>query len=410
MNPPHTNWAGNVVFAAERLEEPGSVQELCAVVKAAARAKAIGSRHSFSSVIDTDGVLISTERLTAIELEKTSGQVRVGAGVRYGDLLPVLRSEGRTLTNLASLPHITVVGAAATATHGSGAHHQCLASSVLALELVLADGSAITVDRNDPRFNGGVVGLGALGVVSSLTLATVDDFSIAQWVFEDLPWSAVEGSLLQLLDLGYSASLFLSWTGEAVEELLIKTTEQVAPEAPGRPARSTRHPVPGADPRHCTPQLGVLGPAGDRLPHFLYGGVPSAGAELQSEWMVESCHAPEAFRALRLIGPEIAAALFVSEIRTVAADEFWLSPFCGRDSVAFHFTWKPTDAAWPAIARVESVLRDFDARPHWGKLFSPDPALLQDLYPRYDDFRRLRRDLDPSGKFVNSFLTAVGLT
>jgi alditol oxidase len=409
MSSPPRNWAGNVVFAAGRVEEPGSVGQLSAVVNAAAKAKAVGSRHSFSGVIDTDGVLVSTEGLSAIELEETSGHVCVGAGVRYGDLLRVLRSEGRTLTNLASLPHITVAGAAATATHGSGAQHQCLASSVVALELVLADGSAISVDRDDLRFNGAVVGLGALGLVSSLTLATVEDFSIAQWVFEDVPWAVAEGSLLQLLDLGYSASFFLSWTGEAVEQFLIKTTERVAPEAPGRPARRMRHPVPGADPRHCTPQLGVLGPAGDRVPHFLQGGVPSAGAELQSEWMVERCRAPDAFGALRPIGPEIAPALFVSEIRTVAADEFWLSPFYGRDSVAFHFTWKPTDAAWPAIARVESVLRDFDARPHWGKLFSPDPALLQDLYPRYDDFRRLRGDLDPTGKFVNPFLIGVGL-
>jgi xylitol oxidase len=408
VDSPHRNWAGNLVFAAGRFEEPASPGELGALIEAAAKAKAIGSRHSFSGVIDTDGVLISTGRLTSIELHEAGGRVRVGAGVRYGDLLRVLHSEGRTLTNLASLPHITVAGATATATHGSGAH-QSLASSVVALELVLGDGSAISVDRNDRRFDGAVVGLGALGLVTSLTLATVEDFTVAQWVFEDVPWPAAEGSLLQLLDLGYSASFFLSWSGEAVEQLLIKTTEQVAPEAPGRLARGMRHPVPGADPRHCTPQLGVPGPAGDRLPHFFYGGVPSSGAELQSEWMVERCRAPEAFGALRRLGPEIAAALFVSEIRTVAADELWLSPFYGCDSVAFHFTWKPTDAAWPAIARVESVLRDFDARPHWGKLFSPDPALLQDLYPRYDDFRRLRRELDPTGKFVNPFLIAVGL-
>ena len=278
-----------------------------------------------------------------------------------------------------------------------------------ALELVLADGSLHRLERGDPDFDGAVVSLGALGVVTALTLDTVPAFDLCQSIFEDLPWASAEDALGDLLATGYSTSLFLSWDGAAIEQVWVKAPEAVGAFHGARPASTALNPIAGGDPKYCTDQLGVAGPAAERLPHFRLDGVPSAGAELQLEYAVAAADAPAAFRALRAVGAQVAPVLHVAEIRAIAADRFWLSPFYERDSVAFHFTWKPDPAPLDAVAAIEEALRPFSPRPHWGKLFSYDRAFLGEVYPRLDDFRSLQARLDPHGKFRNSFLDAFVL-
>jgi alditol oxidase len=401
-----SNWARNLSFAAAALAAPRDVRELGAVVRDASRVHAVGSGHSFSAVADTTGTLVATEHLSFIGTVG-AGVVRVGGGARYGDVSRGLADQGSALANLGSLPHITVAGAVATATHGSGAAQPSLAAAVRSLELVLADGSPAEIDQDDPRFSGAVVALGALGVVSALTLEVVPAFEIAQTVYEGIPWAVVDDGLLDLLALGYSTSVFVDWGGPSLRLLWVKAKPGEDVDAFGFPAAGPRHPIPGADPRHCTEQLGLPGPSGERLPHFRLDGVPSAGRELQSEYAVPATHAGAAVRALRRIGAQIAPCLQVGEIRAVAADELWLSPFFERDSVTFHFTWSQAPEVAAAISTVERALAPFDPRPHWGKLFAFPPEHLQRVYPRLRDFLRLRRQLDPHGKFVNQFVAEL---
>ena len=166
------------------------------------------------------------------------------------------------------------------------------------------------------------------------------------------------------------------------------------------PTAEPRNPVPGADWENATEQLGVRGPSHERLPHFRLGFTPSSGAELQTELLVPREHGAAAITALRSLGALMAPLLFVSEIRSVAADALWLSPFYERDTVAFHFTWKPLPAEVLALLpRMESALAPFGVRPHWGKLFTRPVA-----YPRHADFVALAHELDPGGKFRNDFV------
>ena len=402
------NWAGNVSYSTTRILRPRSVEEAQELIAGAETIRPLGTRHSFSLVADAAGALLSTEHLDRIvEIGETT--VTVEAGIRYGELSSTLRDHGLAVANLASLPHISVGGAVATGTHGSGVSNKSLAAAVSALELVCADGSIRRLSRGDADFDGAVVALGALGLVARASLDVVPAFELRQYVFEDLPWSAVDMHLDEILAAGYSVSLFTAWTERGVDQVWLKTTEEQSAQDSyfgATPATQPRNPVPGARWENCTEQLGVPGPSGERLPHFRLGFTPSGGAELQSEYVVARGHGAEALRELRRLGPAISPLLLISEIRTIAADTLWLSPFYERDSIAFHFTWKPLAADVQAVLpRIEAALAPFAARPHWGKLFVASPQELEAVYPKLPAFRQLREQLDSSDKFGNAFST-----
>jgi xylitol oxidase len=402
------NWAGNVSYSTARILRPRSVEEAQELIAGTETIRPLGTRHSFSLVADAAGALLSTEHLDRIvEIGETT--VTVEAGIRYGELSSTLRDHGLAVANLASLPHISVGGAVATGTHGSGVSNKSLAAGVSALELVCADGSIRRLSRGDADFDGAVVALGALGLVARASLDVVPAFELRQYVFEDLPWSAVDMHLDEILAAGYSVSLFTAWTERGVDQVWLKTTEEQSAQDSyfgATPATQPRNPVPGARWENCTAQLGVPGPSGERLPHFRLGFTPSGGAELQSEYAVAREHGAEALRKLRRLGPAISPLLLISEIRTIAADTLWLSPFYERDSIAFHFTWKPLAADVQAVLpQIEAALAPFAARPHWGKLFVASPQELEAVYPKLPAFRQLREQLDSSDKFGNAFST-----
>ncbi len=408
-----TNWAGNVRYGARRLHRPGSVAQLQQLVADAERVRAVGSGHSFNRFVDSPGDLVSLADLPPVmDIDSERHAVTVAAGVRYGELAQRLHLAGYALANLASLPHISVGGAVATGTHGSGDHVGSMAGAVSAVEQIGPDGQLVTVTRDSDRFDGYVVGLGALGIVTRLTLDLVPPFEIRQYVYDDLPLTQLDRHFADILGSAYSVSLFTDWTGPRIHQLWRKVrVDQPNPWRPvpdwldATPADGPRHPIAGLPASSCTEQLGRPGPWHLRLPHFRPGYTPSSGAELQSEYLLPREHAVEALAALDRIRDRIAPVLQICEIRTVAADRLWLSPSHGRDSAAFHFTWVPDG---PAVARVlaaiEEALAPFGARPHWGKVFGTPPGVVAELYPRYDDFRALRRDLDPSGKFGNHLL------
>jgi xylitol oxidase len=384
---------------------PATVEEAQALVAAEPAIRALGTRHSFSRLADANRVLLSTERLDRI-VEIGDGTVTVEAGIRYGELGSALSEHGLAVANYASLPHISVGGAAATATHGSGLANPSLASAVAAIELIAADGELLTLRRGDPDFDGAVVSLGALGVAARIELEVVPERELRQVVYDFLPWNVVEERLEEVLGGAYSVSLFTLWTEAGVDQVWVKSVDHPGPQWFGAPAaRAPRHPVLGADPVHCTEQLGIPGPSGDRLPHFRLGFVPSGGDELQTELIVAREHGPAVVRELRKLGVLLTPLLLTSEIRAIAADSYWLSPFDARDSFAFHFTWKPLEReVLAAIAVVEAALAPYAPRPHWGKVFVSSPA---ERYPRLDAFRELRRRLDPDGKFLNELVAQL---
>jgi xylitol oxidase len=399
------NWAGNITYSTTRILRPRSTAEAQEMIAGAETLRPLGTRHSFSLVGDSAGVLLSTEHLDRI-VEIGDGTVAVEAGIRYGELSSALHEHGLALPNLASLPHISVGGAIATGTHGSGARNRSLAAGVSSLELVRADGSIGRLGRGDADFDGAVVSLGALGLVTRASLDVVPAFELRQYVFEQLPWSAALTDLDAILAGGYSVSLFTTWAEPAVGQVWVKTEERLGSSYFGAtPATQPRNPVPGASPENSTEQLGVPGPSYERLPHFRLGFTPSSGAELQTEYVVPREHGADAVRELRHLGDVISPLLFVAEIRAVAADTLWLSPFHEQDSVAFHFTWKPRpDAVQAVLPAIETALAPFRVRPHWGKLFAASAQELDAVYPKLPDFRRLVRRLDGGGKFRNVFI------
>jgi alditol oxidase len=404
------NWAGTHAYRATRIHRPSTVEELQEIVARAPRIRVLGSRHSFSDVADS-AELVSLEGLPAdIVVDRDRMTVSVGAGVRYGELAEALNAEGLALHNLASLPHISVAGAIATATHGSGDGNGNLATAVCGLQLVTSDGELIDVARGDQDFEGVVVSLGALGAVVRVMLDVEPSYEIRQRVFERLEWDALLEHFDAIAATGYSVSVFSRW-GKAVEQVWVKSRvadgpEEVRDELFGAVAATVdRHPIIGLDPVNCTPQLGVAGLWSDRLPHFRMGFTPSKGDEIQSEFFVARGRAVAAIEAMRGLGDQLEPLLLVSEIRTMAADRLWMSPQCRQATAALHFTWKrEPEAVRRAVAQVEAALRPLGARPHWGKVFVARAADTAPLYERLGDFVALMERLDPRGAFRNAWL------
>jgi alditol oxidase len=408
-----SNWAGNVTFGAKRLWRPSSIPELQQLVATSTHIRALGTAHSFSPIADSPGDLVSLAGLQRImDIDSAQARVKIDAGVRYAELAVHLNRAGFALHNLASLPHISVAGACATGSHGSGDANGGLATAVSAVEMVTADGEIVTVSRDDgDEFRGAVAGLGALGIVVGLTLDIVPAFALRQIVYDNMPREQVERKFGEVTSRAYSVSLFTDWRGSRFNQVWLKqrageNDPDPEPEWLGAQlARAPRHPVPGMPVTFATQQLGVPGPWHERLPHFRPSFTPSAGSELQSEFLVPRAHATEAMAAIVAIGDRVAPVLQISEIRTIAADELWLSPSYHRAAVGFHFTWvDDAKAVIPVIAAVEERLAEFQPRPHWGKLFVTNPRELRSRYERLPDFQRLMHRYDAAGKFRNEFI------
>ena len=410
-----TNWSGNLVYGARRFFVPETVDEAQAIVRAAQKLRALGSRHCFNRIADTGDTQVSLERLNrVVSLDRAAARVTVEGGIRYGELGPWLHAEGYALANLASLPHISIAGACATAAHGSGVRLGGLATAVAAIEFIDADGDLVTLSRDkDPdTFPGAVVSLGALGVITRLTLDVEPAFDVRQDVYRALPFAALEPHFDEIMAAGYSVSLFTDWRGEAVDQVWVKSKLaggekfEPAPSLFGaRPATKNMHPLPALDAVHCTEQMGVPGPSYDRLPHFRMGFKPAIGEELQVEYFVPSEHAVEAVGTLHRWGDRMAPLLMVSEVRTIAADDLWMSPCYRQPCVAFHFSFR-LDA--PALDKflpgLEEALAPFAPRPHWGKVFTMPPETVRARYPKLPAFRNLLDARDPKGKFRNAFV------
>lgn len=407
------NWAGNYTYRAREIAKPGSLGELRELVVGRDRIRALGSRHSFNALADTTGTLVSITGLGGIEIDAVARTVTVGGGVTYGALAAELSHAGFALHNMASLPHISVAGAVATGTHGSGDANGNLATAVVGLSCLDAQGDIHTLSKvGNEDFAGYVVGLGALGIVTELTLAIEPHYEISQTVYARPRWDRVLTDFDAMTSAAYSVSMFTDWSGEHLGQVWFKSRagkqgklRSLPGLAGARKAISDVHPLPGGTTENCTEQRGMLGSWNDRLPHFRADFTPSNGAEIQSEYLIPREHALPSMAALRELGEVISPLLQVSEIRTVAADDLWMSPCFQRETVALHFTWiRDHQAVDAVLPLVEAALAPFAARPHWGKHFLTDPGYLGSLYPRLGQFKALALRMDPEGKFGNDFL------
>jgi xylitol oxidase len=407
-----TTWAGSYTFGAPRLVEAGSVEQVQDAVRTrAGRVRALGTRHSFHDLADTDGTLISVTGIDPAP-ELSSGEVTVGGGIRYGELALWLEERGRALHNMGSLPHISVAGATATATHGSGNTLGTLSTAVRALEFVDASGEVRTVRAGDPEWAGHVVHLGAIGIVTRITLAVEPTYSVRQDVYADLPWEELLGDLEGVTGSGYSVSVFTKWAEPVIGGVIRKTRldggDVELPDA-WRGARRSGQ-LAAIESAAWTQVGGVAGPWLHRIPHFRLEGTPSAGEEIQSEYFVARSDGPDALRAVREFGPRIDEHLIITELRTIAADDLWLSGAYERDALAIHFTWLPhPDAVAALLPDIEAALSPFAARPHWGKWHRFDAARLAAVHPRLADSRALFERLDPEGVFSNAHLERLGV-
>src|SRR5580693_8586486 len=400
------NWAGNVAFSASGFHRPSSVSELQRLVASGRQVRALGTGHSFNTLADTAGDLVCLAGLPRlIEVDTANASVTVGAGLTYGELAAELNEAGRALHNLASLPHVSVAGACATGTHGSGNRNGNLSTAVAALEMVTAGGNLVTLSRahDTEWFQGAVVSLGALGVVTKVTLDLLPTFMVSQVVYENLALGQLESHLEEIFSSGYSVSLFTDWQNHRATQVWIK--RRVEPGAPphfdpeffgAKLATRNLHPLAGHSAENCTEQMGVPGPWYERLPHFKMNFTPSSGAELQSEYFVPLDKGYAAILAVEELRDQITPHLFITELRTVAADDLWTSPCYQRPSMTIHFTWKPE---WSAVKKVlpliEEKLAPFGAKPHWAKLFTMQPARLRSGYARMSDYKGLLAQYDP---------------
>ena len=412
---PRENWAGNITYSTDAVSTPANLEEVRVVVKKSSQLRALGSRHSFNRIADSTRQQISLAHLDQIEIDDRARTVTVGAGIKYGQLAPVIDARGFALHNLASLPHISVAGAIATATHGSGIRNGNLATAVRALEIVTANGEVIHLSREDgDQFAGAVVGLGSVGIVTRVTLEMQPTYQVAQTVYQNLSFSELEHNFDGIFGAGYSVSLFTDWQNHRATQVWIKRrlapgeTHNWAPDFyNAKRATEKLHPITGHPAESCTEQMGLPGPWFQRLPHFKMEFTPSSGRELQTEYFVPRDRGYEAILAVEKLKDQITPHLFVTELRTIAADDLWMSTTYKRDSLAIHFTWKPEwDAVKQILPQIETQLKPFAPRPHWAKLFTVPRQQLQAQYARLADFKALLRQHDPSAKFRNEFIEA----
>ncbi len=405
------NWSGVYSYAAPAVSHPTSLDELRRIVAKAPKVHAVGSRHCFNGIADSVEMLALDRMPMPVEIDRAASTVTVNPGMRYSELMQVLEREGLALHNTASLPHITVGGAVASATHGSGDKLQNLAGAVAAMELVTSDGDILRMARGDAAFEGMVVHVGALGIVSQITLDVQPSYRIRQEVFLDLDWEVLYAQFDEIMSSGDSVSCFTDY-GDTVNELWVKTrvadddTWSPRTELFGaRAATAKIHPVPHLDAQYCTDQFGVPGPWCDRMPHFMVEAIGDAGSEMQAEYMVDRTDAVAGIRALKEISEVVRPYILAAEFRSVAPDDLWMSTAYQRETICLHYA-TVADPGVPneMLPVVERTLEPFSPRPHWGKLFVASAEELAPRYPRMTDFRDLANRLDPEGKFRNEFL------
>lgn len=400
------NWAGNIEFQDDKTLAPKSIAEIQNIVLTNPKVRARGSAHCFNTIADTKYVALVLDQMPKeIIIDKEKKSVTVSAGLKYGEVAEELHKNGWALHNLASLPHISIAGAIATGTHGSGANNGSLATAVKSFDIVLADGSLRNVNSSEgDLYYGGVIALGLVGIVVRMELEIRPTYNLGQNVYLGMKRDNFRDNFDAIMGSGYSVSYVTTWQQEIAGEVWVKFLEgRTPPEVlfGSHCATEKLHLLKHHSPEPCNDQLGIIGPWHLRLPHFKMEFTPSSGSELQSEFFVNKDHAKSALLELEAIADQISIPLLGSEIRTIASDNFWMSPQYKSDNVALHFTWKQVPETFEAVKEIEKILKPFDYRPHLGKIFTATPSYISSVFPKFKDFQELICQIDPSNKFGN---------
>ncbi len=408
------NWAGNLKYSAEHLYKPVSIEQLQELVRQCENLRTLGTTHCFNKIADSKYNQISVRTFdTILSLDQNGMTATIGAGASYGQICTELYQKGYALHNLASLPHISVAGAIATATHGSGINNGNLGSVVSAMEFIDASGELqyLSREKNPEMFDGIITHLGGLGVITKITLDLLPGFEVKQQVYQYLPVKNLLENFTEIMSGGYSVSLFTDYQTDTVNQVWVKSkaagseSETSSDYFGATPASRNLHPIVELSAENCTDQMGIPGPWYDRLPHFKMDFMPSSGKELQSEFFVPLENAAEAYQVISALKHEIRPVLMISEIRAIAADDQWMSPCYQQDSVTFHFTWEQDrEGVERVLSMIQDRLEPFKVRPHWGKVFTIKPERLRSMYPNLDKFKSVLAQYDPKGKFRNEFL------
>ncbi|MBV6647958.1 MAG: FAD-binding protein [Cyclobacteriaceae bacterium] len=411
------NWGRNITFKANDLKHPATIEEVRELMSTGSRKKGLGSTHSYNDIADSPKAQISLRKLNKIvAIDKSTSTVTIEGGARYEDIVVQLHVEGYALHNMASLPQITVAGACVTGTHGSGTDNGSLPTAVNGVEMCLPGGDMMyfSRDKNPDVFDGVVVNLGGIGLITRLDLEVMPTFDAFQNIYLDLPIKNVINHFDEIMASGYSVSLFTKWQNDIIDQVWIKqrsdgaTTDFGTEFFGGSASDRNVHPIIDLSAESCTDQMGEIGPWYERLPHFKINAMPSAFDELQSEYFVPVSSAADAIQAIAGLGDLMAPHLYISEVRTIAADDLWMSPLYKRPSVAFHFTWKPH---WPEVKKILPVIEErlspFGVRPHWAKLYTMDPKQIRQSYDKFPDFLALLKTYDPTGTLRNDYLDRV---
>lgn len=424
-----TNWAGNQRCAPARLARPATEDELRALIKEATAAgkqvRVVGAHHSWSDAALSDDLLINLDRLgQVLEVDAARRRVTVQAGIRLFALNEALAEHGLALPNLGSVSQQSVAGALSAGTHGSGVEHPILASAIVAARLVVADGTVRFVDQAvTPELLAAVkVSLGALGVISQLTLQCVDAFTLKE-VATPTPIAEAIGDLEAVARSGEFVKVW--WLPHTPHAQVFRADRTQEPQRFSPLARWVDEAIVNrllfALVLAVSARLSSLIPALNRLISKIYFkprervdrsdrilNVPMPPRHLEMEYAVPLERAAETLERLRaLIDDRDLKVDFVLEVRFVAADDAWLSPAYGRETAYIGAYVGDGPHASPWLSGAEAIFDAAGGRPHWGKLFDLPAERIRERYPMMASFLKLRRELDPRGTFINAFITRI---
>ncbi|MEV0094500.1 D-arabinono-1,4-lactone oxidase [Streptomyces sp. NPDC050738] len=423
------NWAGNVTSRPAREVSPASVEELAeAVTRAAAEGltvKPVGTGHSFTATAATEGLLVRPDLLTGIRgIDRAAGTVTVEAGTPLKRLNLALAREGLSLTNMGDIMEQTVAGATSTGTHGTGRDSASIAAQIRALELVTADGSILKCsEKENPEvFAAARIGLGALGVITAVTLAVEPVFLLTARE-EPMAFDRVTAEFDELFaENEHFEFYWFPHTGNCNTK---RNNRSAGPAAPaGRVsswiedeflsngvfqlACSLGRAVPGTIPAIAKLSSRALSARTyTDIPYEVFTS-PRRVRFVEMEYALPREAAMEALREVKaMVERSPLRVSFPVEVRTAPADDISLSTASGRESayIAVHlYKGTPYQAYFTAV---EQIMTAHGGRPHWGKVHTRDAEYLAGVYPRFGEFTALRDRLDPERVFANAYLRRV---
>lgn len=419
------NWAGNVSNIVKCYVQPETEAELIEIIKSSDSIKVVGTAHSWSPIHQSQHTILNLDLYNKILLtDKIQHIIKVQAGIKIWQLNEYLDKQGLALKNLGSIDQQSIAGAISTGTHGTGIAFQVLASQIIEFSLIKADGEKINIhkEKNKELFNATIINLGALGIISEITLQVCPSFNLHEYT-TTLPFDEVIENLDKHLE---ENNHFKLWWLPPTDDIVVfrfNKTEKAINDTKIRQFLQdkilsvyiyrffvwiAKLIPPFAKFLNKLLTLNMKGPIDRIQKSYKVHIVPEPPLHRETEWTFELSKAKEILKAYKKFITENKYNLnFIQEIRFTKADDFWLSACYKRDSIWLglyayeHENWDK------ALQEYEDFAKKYDGRPHWGKEFSRDKNYIKQQYAKYDDFKEIKQAFDPSGKFSNAYLKDI---